>query len=79
MTVTNDDSKESLLILQNSEPRGDSRGQFACTNRRLAPNGTHFAIRVAGTLRVPSANSRVSKGYGTWKVPATLLNRVALG
>jgi len=37
----------------------------------LAPNGTRFVINVAGTLRVPSANSCILKGCGTWKVPAT--------
>jgi len=40
-------------------------------NLGLATNGTRFNNKVAGTLRVPSANSRVFKGYGTWKVPAT--------
>jgi len=35
------------------------------------PNATRFNNKVAGTLPVPSANSRVFKGYGTWKVPAT--------
>ncbi|GEM_PF-2506980 len=34
-------------------------------------NGTRFNQKVAGKLRVPSANSRVFAGCGTWKVRAT--------
>ncbi len=37
----------------------------------LTPYATRFNNKVAGTLRVPSATSRVFEGFGTWKVPAT--------
>ena len=38
---------------------------------RRSLGGTRFNTKVAGTVRVPSANAGVFKGYGAWKVAAT--------
>ena len=43
------------------------------TGPRARAQWQSLSVKVAGTLRVPSAISFKSEGYGIWKMPATFL------
>jgi hypothetical protein len=58
-------------VLEMNEKYSPVNAPVRTKHRRLPPNGTWFTLKVAGTLRVPSAIFATHDGYGTWKVPAT--------